>query len=667
MLAIACLAVLAAAAERSSDPLLPAQAYLARQDTTAAIDWLVRSHRTSDDPSGYILLGQLYRERGTIVGRLRSQKVLEEARRRFPHDDDVLVALGQTYYAQGFFPDAMNCLNAVLRRHPGRCDARYLVGLYHYNNWKRVNDFRDNLSIARRELRAAANCDTSNADAAFKYLVACYALGEPPASECARMVRRFPGHGEFLLFRGTLAFDEGRYEECRRDYEHGISLLDPETRRAYGSVRRVMTGTEQMRLESADADSLARAYWVRHDLDPTTAVNERELEHIRRMFLCDALYSPARYARPGWDQRVRGWETDRGEAFLKYGKPASVYYSLGDDSSSGRIEVWTYVINGVLQQILFVDEYLNGNPRIPYTADVVLHFLRESPRRTGFANTAIPIPGVLDVVTFREDALTASVYLSLRVDADSVRAATNGRSAELFNLRTAWFDDSWQRRGATADVIPADALAVRRDDARSSFEIVRRTSAAFDRLNFACAFEDEFAQARALLVGETDASRFIGDGLAMSDILLTAESGPDETVIVRHGRQIWPKIDHTYEAGEMLGVYVEIYNLARMAHQTEYDVRFAIYPGFDDDSSMWARWGRRIMAGIGFGGQPAVAQTFHRAGSTFDEHEDVRIDNSRLPAGAYELLVEVTDRRSGQQAAAHTAFQKREASVAGRE
>jgi len=132
---------------------------LAQGDTTGAIDLLEHSNLDQhSDARAYILLGKTWRERGTIDGRLRSQRVLEEGRTHFPRDIDLMLELGRTYFAQRFFPDAVGTLQHALDVDPKRCDARYLIGLYHYRNWKRLNSYTDDLDIAtaaahRMELR----------------------------------------------------------------------------------------------------------------------------------------------------------------------------------------------------------------------------------------------------------------------------------------------------------------------------------------------------------------------------------------------------------------------------------------------------------------------------------------------------------------------------------
>jgi GWxTD domain-containing protein len=110
---------------------------------------------------------------------------------------------------------------------------------------------------------------------------------------------------------------------------------------------------------------LRRGYWVANDPDPTTEVNERQLEHIYRVFLSDLLFTN------DWTGR-RGWRSDRGETFIKYGAPLKIEHSMGAawtatarrgrttvTASSASFSSWT--------------NSLNGDPRIPYDDDYVLH------------------------------------------------------------------------------------------------------------------------------------------------------------------------------------------------------------------------------------------------------------------------------------------------------
>jgi GWxTD domain-containing protein len=614
-------------------------------------------------------LGRWYRNRNTIHGRLLSQGVLEAARAHHPDDLDVTMELAKTYFAQGFYPDAVRMFRDVLARDPRRCDARTLLGLYHYQNWKRMNEYTDDLAAARRELRAAVACDTGNADAAFRYLVAGYARGDTIDAECDDFIARFPAHPEFRFMRGSLAFEAGRYEACARDYARALDLLDDDTRAVYQSLTHVLAADDDARYRDATDDVRAdfqRGLWLDADRDPTTAVNPRALEHTYRLFVADCLYSNAPTGK-------RGWATDRGEAFVRWGRPMHIDYSMGDGFATGKVETWSFITSGKFHRLLFVDEFLNGNPRIPYALDLTLFDMRYSPATTTLEPDATEVPGAVETYAFRDEELTSSIYLAMSVDAQALRASVDLGKVDRFNVRGAYFGDSWIREGGFSDSVPTPDLRETRTNDGGSFEIVRRLRLPCDRYHLAITFESPDTRARSVCRRDADAARFVGDDLAMSDVLLFRDdAGPSATAatIERGGVTMRPNVARHYSNGERLRAYVEIYNLSLVTREhtreSSYDLRFAIFPGEDEDGPAWVDWGRRAAEFAGFGDddEAVISQSFRRAGRTHDDRESMAINVDALDPGRYELAVEVTDRRSGQRAVVRAPFWKDSTPVA---
>jgi len=599
-----------------------------------------------------------------------SQGVLEAARAHHPDDVEVTMELAKTYFAQGFYPDAVRILRGVLARDPGRCDARTLLGLYHYQNWKRMNEYTNDLAAARRELRAAVDCDPSNADVAFRYLVAGYANGDRIEAECDDFIARFPAHPEFHFMRGTLAFERGRYESCADDYAYALDLLDDATRAVYQSLTHVLSADDAALYRDASGDvqtDFQRGLWLVSDPDPTTAVNPRFLEHTYRLFVADCLYSNAPTGK-------RGWATDRGEAFVRWGRPFHIDYSMGDGFATGKEETWSFITNGIFHRLVFIDEFLNGNPRIPYAADLTLFDMRYSPAATTLKPDAIEVPGTVETYAFRDEELTSSIYLAMSVDAGALRANIDLSTVDRFVVRGAYFDGSWVRVGEFADSVATPGLRETRTKDGDAFEIVRRLRLPCDRYHVAITFESGGARARSVCRRDADAARFVGDDLVMSDVLLFHDDvGPAETgTIERGGATMSPNVARQYANGERLHAYVEIYNLSLVTRErtreSSYDLRFAIFPADDEDGPAWVDWGRRAAEWAGFGDDDdaAISQTFRRAGRTHDDHESMAINVDVLDAGRYELIVEATDRLSGQRAVVRAPFWKASTPVAER-
>ncbi len=661
-------------ARDAADPVARAQAHLAAGNADSATSTLeAGGARDALDPATACLLGRLYRERGTIQGRLLSQEILEAARARHPQDLDVSMELATTYFAQGFYPDAVRGFREVLEREPARCDARTLLGLYHYRSWKRMNEYRDDLGVARRELRAAFSCDPGNAEIALCALVAGYALGDSIAGECDSLVARFSSRSEFRLMRGSLAFEAARYEACASDYAAAFALMDDTSRAVFESLTHVLGAHDDARFRSATAEvqeDFQRGLWLVADPDPTTVVNPRALEHVYRLFIADCLYSNHPTGK-------RGWETDRGEAFVRFGRPIDIDYNMGEGFINGKVETWSFATDGLFHQLVFVDEYLNGNPRIPYAADLTLHFMRHFPAATTLPPDATEIPAFVDAYAFRDDDMTGSIYLAMAIDTEALREVVDLSKVDRFLVRAAYFDEVWAREGGISDSVRASDLHETRSTRGRAFEVVRRLRVPCDRYHVAMAFEDPFGLARAAGRRDVSAVRFAGDGLCVSDVLLFREEGParrggaDDTAIERGGRRMRPNVERQYREGERLRAYVEIYNLALVTDAatrvSRYDLRYAIFSARAESDPAWVDWGRRAVEWAGFGDddEAVISQTFRREGRAHDDRETIAIDIDALDDGRYQLLVEVTDQRSGQRAVAHAPFWK-EAATGGR-
>jgi len=653
---VAVAVVLAAAALGSctgtvGDGSAAARDRLQRGDTTGAIESLEHSNLAGyGDPAPFLMIGSLYRSRGTIDGRLRAQRHLERALQLYPRDPRVLMELGRTYYDQTFYPDAVRCIRAALALDPDLCDAHHLLGVYYYDKWKRMNEYLDDLDTARVELGLAVGCDSSDADAALRYAYSLYALGraDSAAAACEAALRRFPGRAEFHLLRGALAYDDERFDDAAVDFERGLDLLDDDTRAAYEDIEPFLPPVERSSYAASPPEERAtydRSYWVDADADPTTPRNERRLEHIYRVFLADLFYSCAH-------PRKRGWETERGETLIKFGWPDKLESSLGGSWKDGRFETWTYEDDsGGVMRFLFVDEFLNGNLRIPYRADLTLAALRDAPRVSDYELDAVPLPGTMDVVTFKNTEMSSDVCIALSVDADTMSARVDSTGDDVWNLRGVLFDDQWRRELAFGDTLSPSAAPT----PRRTYEFVRLVTVPFDRYHVACTLDGGWAEAR--FRGEADAYRYAGDRLSASDILLE-RPGPSGPVVVREGRSLYPNTGRRYGPGELLRVYCEVYNLAVSRGASDYSVTFLIYEHPESPPPAWRRWGSRLAGIVGADRTPTISQTFRRSGAAHTEAEDVAVNIDALDTGRYELVVSIADSLSGESTETKTTFFK---------
>ena len=408
-----------------------ANLFLAQGDTAAAIQHIERINlKKNKDPGLYVLLGRLYRELGTINGRLQSQRLLERGQQLFPNDADVVTELGKTYFAQTFYPDAIRTFNRALDIDPGRCEAHKYIGLYYYNNWQRLSQYEDDLLAARRHFDAAFGCDSSDAQSAIRLGRALYALDRKEAARRLSEVAlaHFPDEPDFYMLRGAMAYDDGRFEDAQAEFQRGLERMNRDLAGEYGDLFELLSYGERFIYEEAlepKRTVIERVYWIDCDPDPTTAINERQLEHLYRMFIADLYFSC--YRPP-----LRGWRTERGAAVVKFGWPWNIERTLGDAWDSGRIERWYYIQQGKLREFVFEDEYLSGNLRIPIYADSMVAVLRFDPRRSSYRPETVQLPGVMEVTVFKDDVFSSTVYLAAKVDADSLRDTVNLEKVNFF-------------------------------------------------------------------------------------------------------------------------------------------------------------------------------------------------------------------------------------------
>jgi GWxTD domain-containing protein len=144
-------------------------------------------------------------------------------------------------------------------------------------------------------------------------------MGRPKYSpgDLAEMAARDPLH--YLPLLADAQIDKGQWEAAGASYERYLALLDANERGFYEDVSLLTTPSEQAGLDAAltagERDRLLRGFWLLSDPTPTTAVNERRIEHYRRVHHARANFAEGVEAWHG-----RGWDR-RGDVHIRFGKP----------------------------------------------------------------------------------------------------------------------------------------------------------------------------------------------------------------------------------------------------------------------------------------------------------------------------------------------------------
>jgi GWxTD domain-containing protein len=164
--------------------------------------------------------------------------------------------------------------------------------------------------------------------------------------QARRFVRAAPRSARAHLFLGLGLWQVGRAAEAARAFDRGLALLPPAERDHVTDLSVILRRTDAERyaaLTAAQRAEFNRIYWLANDPLKLTAENEYLLEHLARV-----AYTDLRFSAP--DLRLRGWDTDRGVIYLRYGPPPVVatfapeIENLGaDPGTAGQITtVWFY-------------------------------------------------------------------------------------------------------------------------------------------------------------------------------------------------------------------------------------------------------------------------------------------------------------------------------------
>ena len=102
-------------------------------------------------------------------------------------------------------------------------------------------------------------------------------------------------------------------EQALAHYETYLSRVDATERAYYEDIRVIASSDETREYEGAsgvEREAFLKRFWNKRDTDLTTPVNERLIEHYRRVW----------YARSEYSKRVQPWDA-RGEVYVRFGDP----------------------------------------------------------------------------------------------------------------------------------------------------------------------------------------------------------------------------------------------------------------------------------------------------------------------------------------------------------
>lgn len=649
---------------------------------------------------------QAPRSTGDFRRRIIAREALGQAVRHDPENPLYLLELARLLVMQEIRVDARRMLRRALdvaerADAPTLAEVHYQLGIFSETTWRRLR-YRRLLPIGIAELHGdiafesanyvwdvlqasgyapgqgaaareamldhfhrALTANPAHIGAATHLLAFYYDTGRMAefTAEALRLVRAAPSEPRAYLALGLGLHAEGRDDEAAGAFEYAVELLPEEVRADFLAVSRLLTQDDAETFEArvgADPADAARRFWTAWDPLYLTPSNEYRAEYLSRM-----AYVDLRFGLPEYD--VPGWRTDRGEIWVRYGRPlrqasfGANTTSAGDMESTGRVTtVWSYGRNGPV----FVFRGMPGYRGATFAND--FRFYAENYRARQPARfTAPSLPALLQIpaqiARFRgvDDEIDLEVYAA--VPLDSLREAVGVAAATFETGLFVVEPDGAEIRRVT------EAREVTFEEGRALPMSWRTTVPAGQPHIVSAEARDPLSWAAAVHRARVDARSFPAGEPSVSDILLTRSlevvTDPPRT---RTDFRMVPEPTLTYAPDDEIGVYFELYNLLPDSNQVaSYDLELAVTVEEIHRAGSFLqllgeladRWG------LSAEGDQAVRLTFSKenrvqARDMVPEFFTIRLDEP--PPGRYGLRLRVLDRNARVQLEVEREFRVRE-------
>jgi GWxTD domain-containing protein len=278
------------------------------KDSTDAGKRMFEQADSWDRKKGYKQFGEglIYLQRGQ---RDRAKSRFQEAFRKNPRFADALVEVARIQ-AQGLVDrySAKRTYRRALEVAPDNPVANYELA--------RLQEDGGDLDEAIRSYEAQARVNPEYSQTMMRL---GYALLDKQQFWHARQ-RLFEAlqntvgdEGELSLALAATYMGDRQFALASEAYAQALGLLPDDERALYEDVRLVagpQEGDYLQRISGEQKMIFLRKFWLRRDPTPVTPVNERLLEHFRRVW----------YAKRNFSRGKQPWDA-RGEVYIRYGEP----------------------------------------------------------------------------------------------------------------------------------------------------------------------------------------------------------------------------------------------------------------------------------------------------------------------------------------------------------
>jgi GWxTD domain-containing protein len=645
----------------------------------SALTWLQLSKKLNEnDPETYYLMGRAYHQKGKF-GIIPIEKLL-------------------ALLKQDFQSKAIRNFEKAISLKPDYWEAYYYKGKAHLKKGGEVH-----FQAAVEAYRTILAADSSFWDAEFQLGVAYHQLKsyELALKTLEHYFNRHPEDGRPLIEMSRIYLETNKPREATHYFMEGVvRLRDPETLRdLFLEIQDIATPQEKKEYESLPLEKKGlffKKFWKSRDPTPLTEVNERYIEHFRRV----------QFARSMFPSVLPPYYDDRGRIYVKYGQPDGRHVSTMSGMKVRDNESWSYE-KSIARGLVFDFVESGGGFRlvqdlsqaaiagVDYSERLYMAALLYEERANtlggsynrfslglkendlvDFVNMkmaaqaeapvevfhydyhADPLPFQVRMAQFRGDSgkTRVEIYHSVIARDLAFHPYMGNRYISSVVTTVAIFDtlyDEVKRKSKRVHVI-----------ARSRDQIQAISN--LDQIDFQLAPQSLYHVViqkenpegnklgiRKYLLAVRD---FRGDSLEISDLEIAYQIGVVERKdqFVKGDLRILPYTFRQHNRRSPITVYYEIYNLKLDEKgKSKYRIDYKITSLTQKEGGLKKLF-RTIGKLFGAGKIGSITASYDREGAQRDEQEYISFDLQKMPPGIVQIAVSVTDLLSGQKAESRT-------------
>lgn len=625
----------------------------------AAVDLLENlDARLYPDSALLLRKGLIYRKIDNVESRRKSAHALQTLTLTYPLQSSFYLEYATTLLAQGFDDEAKAQLRKVITLVP-TAETAYLMlsdiyaSRYYINSWKREADQAESTlqALLRRVPTSRAGyCKLASLQAVRGRIGE--ALGNAKRAEIMDSLAV-----DMNLILGYVQYQLRHYDLSQRHFDRALRKMSRFDKWVYTTVECVLppqVAAEYPNWKPAIRDSLERDFWRTRDSDPTTEVNERQLEHYCRVWEANLYFGSL-------DNGGVGWRTPMGATLVRMGRPdgrrralEEVHWSRNKHFiDESPVWYWSYGSSETPCSFAFLDRYLNNKYTYPkegydnrlssyYQASeaVAAAVFTAKPEQSSLLRTVQPIAISFDGYQFRsvdgKTALLVDMTFSakdLALDTSVSKAATQFSVRRV--LRTRNQELVWQRSDE-------QSLYQKQMDSLRNAGVWRdqfALSAAPGDYQLSLACEQPRLDRLGIVNQQLRLESFAG--VSLSDLLLTSDTivNPKLGDFWRQERQDKVIPQRVFSSSRPMTICFEIYNLPTDVYrQTSYEISYTLQLVKPTQTSFSG-----LVSKILPKKRESVTTSLHEIGMSSNLARALAIDLSEMREGDYTLTLRLTD------------------------